>query len=75
MPNATLCGKAVVEMLLGEDSGAPADYVEDKLVRTGNLPESYLITEERIERCRHILSVREQEEEENAAHRPPGLGV
>ena len=75
MPSATLCGKAVVEMLLGEESGAPADYVEDRLVRTGYLPQSYLITEERIERCKHMESVKEQDEREKAAHRPPGLGL
>ena len=61
MPNGMLCGKAIVEMLLGEESGAPADYVEDKLVRTGNLPQGYLISEERIKRCKEIASVEEQD--------------
>lgn len=60
MPNGTLCGKAVVEMLLGEMSGAPADYVEERLVRTGALPESYLISEERIERCKKLEPVKVQ---------------
>ena len=61
MPNGMLCGKAVVEMLLGEEGGAPADYVEDKLVRTGNLPQAYLINEERIERSKKLDSVQIQE--------------
>ena len=51
MPNGTLCGKALVEMVLGEESGAPQDYVEEKLVRTGNLPQGYLISDERIKKC------------------------
>ncbi|KAG8534090.1 uncharacterized protein KY384_000933 [Bacidia gigantensis] len=61
MPNGTLCGRAVVEMLLGEESGAPQDYVEEKLVRTGNLPQSYIISEERIARARELDTVQEQE--------------
>ena len=54
MPNGTLCGKAVVEMALGEESGAPQDYVEERLVRTGNLPQSYLISDNRVENCKSI---------------------
>jgi len=54
MPNGTLCGKAVVEMLLGEESGAPIEYVEEKLVRTGNLPQAYVITKDRMERCKAL---------------------
>ncbi len=57
MPNGTLCGKAVVEMLLGEESGAPIEYVEEKLVRTGNLPQAYVITKDRMERCKALASV------------------
>ena len=60
MPNGTLCGKAVVEMVFGQESGAPADYVEERLVRTGELPQSYLISEERVERCQKMETVREQ---------------
>lgn len=74
MPNATLCGKAVVEMVLahlsdkagkagaaGEVSAAVKE-VQTKLVTDGNLPKAYLITKERIERCKHIPSVLEQDE-------------
>lgn len=60
MPNGTLCAKALIEMVLGNESGAPLDYVEDKLVRTGELPRSYLISEERIERCKQMETVEEQ---------------
>ena len=60
MPNGTLCGKAVVEMLLGEESGAPAEYVNDRLVRISSLPQGYLITKERIERCAQLDPVKVQ---------------
>ena len=62
MPNGTLCAKAVVEMLLGAESGAPSEYVEERLIRTGNLPKAYLITKERIERCSRLDTVKVQNE-------------
>ena len=57
MPNGTLCGKAIVEMVLGAESGAPVDYVEDRLIRTGQLPQSYTISQERIKSCREMDEV------------------
>ena len=60
MPNGTLCGKAVVEMVLGEESGAPQDYVDEKLVRTGYLPQGYLVSDERIKRCEAMEPVSAQ---------------
>ena len=57
MPNGSLCGKALVEMILGDESGAPAEYVSERLVRTGNLPQAYLITKERIDRAKAMESV------------------
>ena len=62
MPNATLCGKAVVEMVLAELSGVAVDAVQNKLVADGNLPKAYLITRERIERCEKLDSVQAQDE-------------
>lgn len=67
MPNATLTGKAVVEMILGEESTAPLDYVIERLVRTGYLPQSYVITPERIEYCKTLPSVKEQDQHEALA--------
>ena len=61
MPNGTLCGKAVVEMLFGAQSGAHAEDVEERLVRSGNLPQAYVITEERIARARALESVQVQD--------------
>ena len=62
MPNGSLCGKALVEMILGEESGAPPEYVSERLVRTGNLPQAYLITRERMDRAKAMDSVTAQEE-------------
>lgn len=62
MPNATLCGKAVVEMLLAQDGGVAVEDVQDKLVDEGNLPQAYVITKERMERCKDIDSVQVQDQ-------------
>lgn len=62
MPNGMLCAKAVIEMILGYESGAPVEYVVDRLVRTGGLPSTYSITEERIERCKKLDSIYMQAE-------------
>lgn len=61
MPNASLCGKAVVEMVLGSESGAPADCVEERLIRRGELPAAYVITKERMERAQEMESVEVQD--------------
>lgn len=62
MPNGTLCGKAVVEMVLGQEDGVTVDEVKDKLVVDGNLPKAYVITKERMERCQFIDSVQVQDQ-------------
>lgn len=62
MPNGTLCGKAVVEMALAEESGVAMNEVQNKLVIDGNLPKAYIITRERIERCKDIDSVQVQDQ-------------
>lgn len=61
MPNATLCGRAVVEMVLGDESNVPVDYVTERLVKTGSLPQAYVITKERIERSKKLDSLAVQE--------------
>ena len=62
MPNGTLCGKAVVEMVLGQEDGVAVDDVKNKLVVEGNLPKAYAITKERMEHCKVIDSVRVQDQ-------------
>ena len=62
MPNATLCGKAVVEMVLAQISEVSVHDVQKALVAEGGLPIAYLITRERIERCKDIDEVSVQDQ-------------
>ena len=62
MPNATLCGKAIVEMMLAQEGGSALDDIQEQLAKRGDLPKSYLITKERIKRCSHMDSVEVQQE-------------
>ena len=62
MPNATLCAKAVVDMLLAKESNIPVKEVQNQLVKDGNLPKAYLVSEERMERCGRLDSVEVQDE-------------
>lgn len=62
MPNGTLCGKAVVDMVLAAEQGISARQTQEKLVAEGNLPRAYLITENRINRARTLPSMKEQDE-------------
>ena len=68
MPNATLCAKAVVEMLLSQTQSQAQtqdeqhiSFLQDNLVAYGDLPNAYLITKERIHRCRNLDSVELQD--------------
>ena len=63
MPNGTLCGRAIVEMILGAESDAPYEYLTERLVKTGGLPRAYVVTKERIERCSVLDSVQSQDDE------------
>ncbi len=54
MPNGTLCGKAVVEMMLGEEEGQELDALHERMVKEGDIPANYIITKERIDRARAI---------------------
>lgn len=62
MPNGTLCGKAVVHMVLGELEGKACEALAEQLVSKGNLPRSYVLTKERVERARRMLTVQQQDE-------------
>ena len=63
MPNGTLCGKAVVDMALGEAAGEDVGALQEKMVKEGHLPESYLITPERIQKARLWPTVEVQDKE------------
>ncbi|KAF1835648.1 FAD dependent oxidoreductase [Decorospora gaudefroyi] len=63
MPNGTLCGKAVVSMVLGVgEPGVELSDVQASMVRAGDVPESYILTSERMERARRLLTVQQQDE-------------
>lgn len=61
MPNGTLCGKAVVEMLMASRNDEPLEDIQEKLVQDGNLPRSYLISRARMTRCKQLDSVEVQD--------------
>ncbi|KAL5118739.1 hypothetical protein ACEQ8H_003416 [Pleosporales sp. CAS-2024a] len=73
MPNGTLCAKAVVDMVLSEMEGKEHVHVVERLVKNGDLPRSYVLSQERIERARSMLTVEQQEEE--GMHMPGGRCV
>ncbi|KAF2646327.1 DAO-domain-containing protein [Massarina eburnea CBS 473.64] len=62
MPNGTLCGKAVAEMVLGEFEGKDVNQLQAEMVKKGDLPKSYLVSEERIAHARLLASVAAQDE-------------
>ena len=62
MPNGMLCGKAVVDMLLAQEAGEDLKVVQEQMVKRGDLPKAYLITKERIVRCKMLDSVEVQDE-------------
>lgn len=82
MPNGTLCGKAVVDMLLGveadgldgredmgesrlerKNEGSGLEALQKEMVAKGDIPQSYLLTQERIDRARKMLTVQQQDEQ------------
>jgi glycine/D-amino acid oxidase-like deaminating enzyme len=62
MPNGTLCGKAIVDMVLGADSGQELSTVQSQMVQKGDIPKTYILTKERVERARQMLTVQQQDE-------------
>lgn len=58
MPNGTLCGKAVVDMVLGEMDGKDLTAVHEEMVQKGDMPKSYILTKERIDRSRQMSTLR-----------------
>jgi glycine/D-amino acid oxidase-like deaminating enzyme len=61
MPNGTLCGKAVVDMVLGEAAGTSITEVQTQMVEKGDIPKSYIITPERLARARLWPTVEQQD--------------
>ena len=61
MPNGTLCGKAVVDMVLGEMEGKDIGHVQMEMVQKGDIPKSYLLSQERIQKARSMMTVAQQD--------------
>jgi glycine/D-amino acid oxidase-like deaminating enzyme len=67
MPNATLCARAVVQMILEERKPSTGSLderlttLQQRLVEAGDLPKSYFISQERIDRARHLPDVLTQD--------------
>lgn len=63
MPNATLCGKALVEMVLAEEQKDKRSYGQicEDLVQAHDIPLSYVISSERLNAANKMPSVAEQE--------------
>jgi glycine/D-amino acid oxidase-like deaminating enzyme len=62
MPNATLCAKAVVEMLLADEKGEDVSKVQRRMVEGGRIPVEYVITAERMREASILPSIKEQDE-------------
>ncbi|KAL6711533.1 hypothetical protein ACN47E_004467 [Coniothyrium glycines] len=62
MPNGTLCGKAVVDMVLGEEE-KELSALQEEMVQKGDIPRSYLLSKERIARARTLLTVQQQDDQ------------
>ncbi|TID23685.1 gb [Venturia nashicola] len=62
MPNATLCARAAVELLLANESGKHLASVQKEMVEQGRLPSAYLISTDRLAECNGLPSVKEQDE-------------
>jgi glycine/D-amino acid oxidase-like deaminating enzyme len=63
MPNGMLCGKAIVGMGLAALEGEDVGRLEEEMVERGDIPRSYLISRERIERSRKLQTVEVQDRE------------
>lgn len=61
MPNGTLCGKAAAMMLLAAEAGENVHDFQQEMIKSGDLPKAYLITEERIAKARKLPTVEVQD--------------
>lgn len=74
MPNGTLCGKAVVGMLLADDAGDDAGRLQREMIANGDLPKGYFLTEDRMTQARRLPAVMLQEGGGGAWNRNSGFG-
>lgn len=62
MPNATLCARATVDLLLANESGKDLTLTQTQMVKEGRIPSAYLISTDRLAECDVLPSVKEQDE-------------
>ena len=48
-------------MVLGEMDGKDLTAVHEEMVQKGDMPKSYILTKERIDRSRQMLTVQQQD--------------
>jgi glycine/D-amino acid oxidase-like deaminating enzyme len=63
MPNATLCAKSAVKMIIGDEKGESVSNVMETMVKDGEIPAAYLLTEQRMAKARSLATVAVQEEQ------------
>ncbi|KIW04742.1 uncharacterized protein PV09_04471 [Verruconis gallopava] len=61
MPNAMLCAKAVVDMLLESEHGGNLSELQKAMVDDGRLPQSYIVTAQRLQDAQRLPTVQFQE--------------
>ncbi|KAF2843223.1 FAD dependent oxidoreductase-like protein [Patellaria atrata CBS 101060] len=61
MPNGTLCGKALANMILTWEEGLDLENTEDLHRAGGEMPRSYLVTTERLKQARNMPTVMESD--------------
>merc|ERR1711881_15838 len=61
MPNATLCAKAVVDMLLESETGGDLAALQVQMVKDGRIPQNYVLTEKRLREALGLPTVQTQE--------------
>jgi glycine/D-amino acid oxidase-like deaminating enzyme len=60
MPNGSLCGKAVAEMIVaGEEEGKELEALLEQMVQDGDLPRGYVVSKKRIKEARELFTVEE----------------
>jgi hypothetical protein len=56
-----LCAKGVVDMLLEDENGGDVETLAKTMVADGRVPQSYIVTAERVEEALGMPSVQVQE--------------
>jgi glycine/D-amino acid oxidase-like deaminating enzyme len=63
MPNATLCARAVVKMIVAEENGEDPEELKKQLLKKGDLPVEYFVDEARVKSASQLPDVATQDRE------------